>query len=248
MELYRAFKVSPGDVVAFVGAGGKSSAVVTMAGELSAAGLRTLVVPTTKMFVEEADRIGPTVTHEDPRALLGRAKEALADAPAVVAGSSLLSRKRVAGVDPEAVGSLAKLADVTLVEADGSRRLPMKGTAPHEPALPPAATLVVAVGSIRAFGRPATAEYVHRPELFAEQTGISVGQTITAAAFARALAHGSLRQIPEAARPAALITAVVPGPSMSDASAVARELWRLEVPTVVLASLPHDGPPQAWIA
>ena len=246
--MYRAFNVSEGEIVAFAGAGGKSSAIVAMARELRAAGMKTLVVPTTKMFVEEADRIGPTVTAEDPHTLLEEAENALADAPVVVAGSSLLSRKRIAGIDPEAVKLLAGLADVTLVEADGSRRHPIKGTAPHEPALPPSATIVVAVASIRAFGQPATADHVHRPELFAEQTGISAGQTITATAFARSLARGSLSRIPEHARSAALITAVAPGPSMSDASAVARELWRLGVSTVVLASLPPDGPPQAWIA
>jgi probable selenium-dependent hydroxylase accessory protein YqeC len=246
--LYRAFNVSKDEIVAFAGAGGKSSAIIATARELRAGGMRTLVVPTTKMFVEEADRIGPIVTAEDPEALLVKVEDALANDPVVVAGSSLLSRKRVAGVEPEAVKPLAELAEVTLVEADGSRRHPIKGTGPHEPALPPSATLVVAVASIRAFGQPATADHVHRPELFAQQTGISVGQTITAAAFARALARGTLGRVPEHARSAALITAVAPGPSMSDASAVARELWRLGVSTVVLASLPPDGPPQAWIA
>lgn len=248
MDLYRAFNVSDGDIVAFVGAGGKSSAIIAMARELVSSGAKTLVVPTTKMFVEEADRIGPTVIAEDPDELHAKTEQAFSDSPAVVAGSSILSRKRVAGVEPEAVKRLARLADVTLVEADGSRRHPIKGTAPHEPALPPSTTLVIAVGSIRAFGQPATADHVHRPELFAEQTGLAPGQTITAAAFARAMANGCLSKTSAHARVAALITAVSPGPSMSDASAVARELWRLGVQNVVLASLPPNDPPQAWIA
>jgi molybdenum cofactor cytidylyltransferase len=248
MELYRAFNVSKGDIVAFAGAGGKSSAIVAMARELREAGLKTLVVPTTKMFLEEADRIGPTVTAEDPKELFKEVEAALSDSPVVVAGSSILSRKRVSGVEPEAVIPLAQLADVTLVEADGSRRHPIKGTGPHEPALPPSATLVVAVGSIRAFGQPATADNVHRPELFAEQTGLAPGQTITALAFARALAEGSLSRISPHARAAVLITGVTPGPTMSEASAIARELWRLGVTTVVLASLTPEGPMQAWLA
>ena len=67
-------------------------------------------------------------------------------------GSGLLSKNRVGGVEPGSITSLAPLADVVLIEADGSRRRPIKGTADHEPVLPDAATLVVAVGNIRAFG------------------------------------------------------------------------------------------------
>jgi hypothetical protein len=81
-------------------------------------------------------------------------------------------------------------------------------------------------------------ENVHRPELFSKLTGIGAGQSITARAFARALAQGSLGHLPQRARPAALITGVRPGKSMADASVVTRELWRFGVKKVVLSSLP----------
>ncbi|HEX2098995.1 MAG TPA: hypothetical protein VHF46_08095, partial [Rubrobacteraceae bacterium] len=58
LELYRALDIVEGDIVAFVGAGGKSSAILQMAQELKQAGVKTLVAPTTKMFVREAERAG----------------------------------------------------------------------------------------------------------------------------------------------------------------------------------------------
>ena len=70
----------------------------------------------------------------------------------MVAGNGLLSKGRVGGVEPSDVPRLAALAGVTLVEADGSRRRPLKGTAEHEPALPEDVTLVVAVGNVRGPG------------------------------------------------------------------------------------------------
>ena len=248
MKLYLALGISSGDVAAFVGAGGKSGAILAVADELAEAGMTFLVAPTTKMFVNEAEKMGPLVTSEDVDELRAKAEEELSGgAPGVVAGSGLLSKNRIGGVEPAAIASLAPLADVVLVEADGSRRRPIKGTADHEPALPDAATLVVAVGNIGAFGAPVDEENVHRPELFSKLTGIGAGQSITARAFARALAQGSLGDLPGGARPAALITGVHPGKSMADASVITRELWRLGVKKVVLSSLPDETPGRIWI-
>ena len=247
MELHEALGVSSGDVVAFAGAGGKSGAILVVSEGLVGAGLRILVAPTTKMLRGEAEGIGPLVTAEDVGELRARAQAALSGAPAVVAGSGMLSKNRVGGVEPGWIGELARLADVVLVEADGSRRRPIKGTAEHEPALPDATTLVVAVGNVHALGTPVDEEHVHRPELFSDLTGVGPGQSITPAAFATALARGSLARVPKKARTAALITGVEPGRSMSDASVITRELWRRGVKNVVLSSLPAQPPTRVWV-
>lgn len=248
MKLHQALGISSGDVAAFVGAGGKSSAILAVADELLEAGRTVLAAPTTKMLVNEAEKIGPLVISEDAGELSAKAKEALSGGVSgVVVGSGLLSKNRVGGVEPAVVSSLAPLADVVLVEADGSRRRPIKGTAEYEPALPDATTLVVGVGNISAFGMPVDEEHVHRPELFSKLTGIGAGQSITARAFARALVEGSLASVPDGARSAALITGVHPGKSMADASVVTRELWRFGVKKVVLSSLPDESPGRVWV-
>ena len=248
MKLYLALGIASGEVTAFVGSGGKSSAILTVAGELAEAGMTFLTAPTTKMLVSETEKLGSLVTSEDAGELRTKAEEALSDGTSgVVVGSGLLSKNRVGGVEPATIPSLAPIADVVLVEADGSRRRPIKGTAAHEPALPDAVTLVVAVGNISAFGAPLTEENVHRPELFSKLTGIGPGQSITARAFARALAQGSLGNTPKNARTAALITGVHPGKSMAEASVVTRELWRFGVKKVVITSLPDESPGRVWL-
>jgi probable selenium-dependent hydroxylase accessory protein YqeC len=248
LKLYRALGITPGEVVAFAGAGGKSGAIVAVAGELVENGTTVLAVPTTKMLVREAERIGALFTAGD----LGELRAQLQDAfdrgvPAAVAGSDLISKSRVGGVDPAWIPALAPLAGTVLVEADGARRLPIKGTADHEPAFPEGATLVVAVANISAFGAPVDEEHVHRPELFSDLTGVGTGQSITARAFARALAEGSLARVPAGARAAALITGVTPGRTMADASVITRELWRRGVKEVVLTSLPLESPARVWL-
>ena len=247
MRLHVALGISSGDVAAFVGAGGKSGAILAVSGGITREGMKVLVAPTTKMLSSEADMIGPLVTSEDAGDLLAKTERAFSGTPAVVVGSGMLSKNRVGGVDPGWVGDLARLADVVLVEADGSRRRPIKGTAEHEPVFPDATTLVVAVGNVHALGTPVDEEHVHRPDIFSDLTGIGQGQSITPRAFALAVAQGSLARVPQTARTAALITGVVPGRIMSDASVITRELWRLGVRDVVLASLPTESPGRVWI-
>ena len=232
--------------MAFVGAGGKSSAILQVARELREAGVKVLAAPTTKMLVEEAKGVGPLVTSESGDELSARIAEKLADVGAASAGGATSSGERIVGVEPSLVPALAPKDGVTLVEADGSRRRPLKGTAEHEPALPDGVTLVVTVGGVRALGKPVDEEHVHRPDVFSTLTGVGHGHTVTSAAFARALLAG-LRGVPEGARRAALLADVRPGRSMADASVIGHELWRGGVRKVVLTSLPDETPGRVWV-
>src|SRR3990170_8090590 len=83
LKLHVALGISSGDVAAFVGAGGKSGAILAVAGELTRAGMKVLAAPTTKMLVSEADKIGPLVTSEDDVDLRAKTEKALAGAPGV---------------------------------------------------------------------------------------------------------------------------------------------------------------------
>ncbi len=246
MKLHAALGVGPGDIAAFVGAGGKSSAIITVAQELVEAGSTVLVVPTTKMFLDETEKIGPVAVSEDLDELCSESADKLGDTPrAVVVGNGLISGERIGGVEPGWVEPLAKLAEVVLVEADGSRRRPLKGTAAHEPLLPENPTVVVAVGGIWALGKPVEDEFVHRPEAFSDITGVGSGHRITARAFATALVKGSLGSVPSDVQRAVLLTGVEPGRPMFEASTIARELWRYGVFRVVLSSIPKN-PCQVW--
>jgi probable selenium-dependent hydroxylase accessory protein YqeC len=245
LELYKALGMGPGDVAAFVGAGGKSGAILRLASELKAVGTPVLAAPTTKMFLREADRIGPVLTGEDEATLRREIADTLAREGAAVAGSALLSGERVGGVEPAWVPNLAPESGVTLVEADGSRRRPLKGTAEHEPALPDGATLVVAVAGTSALGEPLSEALVHRPERFSGITGVRPGQTITPRSVALALLAG-LEKAPTNARRAVLLAGVEPGPRMAASSGVARELWRHGIGKVVLTSLPREQPGRIW--
>ena len=65
-----------------------------------------------------------------------------------------------------------------LVEADGSKRLPVKAPAAYEPVVPGRTDLVVGVVGLDALGWPMDERTVHRPERFAAVTGCAPGTPI----------------------------------------------------------------------
>ena len=73
-------------------------------------------------------------------------------------------------VDADWVGTLAGLCDILLIEADGSRRLPIKAPGPEEPVIPEAADTVIGVIGLSSLHKPIS-ETAFRPELLADLLG-----------------------------------------------------------------------------
>ncbi len=94
-----------------------------------------------------------------------------------------------------------------LIEADGSRQMPLKAPALHEPAIPDFADIVVVVAGLAALGKPLSDDIVHRPETFAALSGLRPGDPITPEAVTRVFMHpeGGLKNIPSHARRLALL-------------------------------------------
>ncbi len=247
MRLSRALRVSRGDVVALVGAGGKSTALFRLAEELSAAGWRVAITTTTHLAVDQLALAPAVLRATDPgweielEPMLNRHGRVL-----VITGAADEPGK-VRGLLAEDCARLARhpAVDVLLVEADGARRRLLKAPAPHEPVIPPEATLVVIVAGLSAIGHPLSARAVHRPERFAALSGLTVGSSITPDAVARVILHpeGGLRRIPAGARAVALLTRADTPERLAYGRAVARQvLSRPGIDEVLLAELTAGEP------
>lgn len=73
----------------------------------------------------------------------------------------------------QSFSELARCADFVLVEADGSKELPLKAHAAHEPVIPENAAQVICMVGASGLGKPVR-EAVHRPELFQALTGSNI--------------------------------------------------------------------------
>jgi probable selenium-dependent hydroxylase accessory protein YqeC len=188
-------------LVAFVGAGGKKTAVGRLL-EAAAARGRSVVYTTTTH--------SPPVAGLDPRLVapadLPDALATAPDSPTMLASEAVPNPDRVdrkvRGYDPETVdaGFAAGGVDWLLVKADGARKREFKAPADHEPAVPSRTTHVVPVASAKAIGRPLAAPTVHRPERIAAVAGqgIDVGDEITPGVVGRVLASdaGGVKGVP----------------------------------------------------
>lgn len=203
MELTEAFDIKSGLVVSFVGGGGKSTAMWTLARELKEAGEKVLVTTTTKIFWPEEGQADKVLLSNK----CGQLKKLLAEAPGgkiITAGTTKKSEK-LHGILPGQVCELKKLKNITiLVEADGSARKPFKAPAEYEPVVPDCTDVIVAVVGLDILGRALTEENVHRLKQVKEITGLHEGDIIGPKAIAKVLVSpcGYRRQdiIPEGSR------------------------------------------------
>jgi len=174
MQIAPLLKIGRG-VTALIGGGGKTTLLDTLTEELRRRGS---VVQCTSTHIRAPERY-PLVTG-GAEAL----RAALAAHGAVCAGTVAENGKLIApGISFEA---LAELADYVLVEADGSRGLPLKAHAPHEPVIPPNAQRVVLVVGADGFGRP-IAQACHRPALYAARADASEDAVATPELAARVI-------------------------------------------------------------
>ena len=211
MNLLTALRIGDGEIVAFVGGGGKTTAMFRLAEEIVGSGGRVITTTTTRIFAAQI-QLAPRhfSAFEANRATVEAALDKTGHV--LITGPVDAGEGKAAGVTTGLIESLRALKDVTtiLIEADGSRMRPFKAPADHEPVIPEVTTLVVPVVGVDVIGQPLTGERVHRPELVRALTGAREGQAVTPELVAKVVTHpqGGLKGIPSGARVIPLINKV----------------------------------------
>lgn len=214
MHLYEALRVQRGDVISFVGAGGKTSALFRLADELRQAGWRVLATTTTRVAAYEAAQ-APSAIEIAGEMPVTRIREHLNNYGFVflyAAGGD--QQHKIMGLPSGQIGDLIDRvnSDVLLVEADGARRLPFKVPREHEPVIPPETTLVVLVAGADALDQPLDEAHVYNATRLCERYGFAEGERLLPAWMAVALRDPQLglRGVPDHARVCVLLNKVPP--------------------------------------
>ncbi len=249
MHLAQSLRVQPKDVIAFVGGGGKTTAMFRLADELVAQGRRVITTTTTRIFAAQIKLAPYHLTVSSPlikggkggskgKREFGEVRAALAAHPHIlIVGETNEDGRRspkrsegekAFGVPPELVDELIGMdkVDVVIYEADGSRMRPFKAPASHEPVLTNRTTLLVPVVGIHALSATLDDEHVHRAEIVAQLAGAKLRDPVTAEMIARVIAHpeGGLKNKPSGARVIVLINQVESEDEMKSARGLARLL------------------------
>jgi molybdenum cofactor cytidylyltransferase len=249
MDLATALRIDPSLPVqprlAFTGAGGKTTALFQAArGWLNLSekiGVRVVLAGATthlaRAQLAQADYFFIAPTPEDFLRLETEPPEGL-----ILFSGPETNEERTLGLQGERLERVRQLADqlktALILEADGARRRPLKAPAVHEPAIPPWVDVVVVVAGLSGLGKPLDQDHVHRPEIFANLSGLSIGAPIDVPALANVLTHslGGLKGIPGGARRVALLNQADTPELQSLAQALAHRLLG-DYDSVLIAAL-----------
>lgn len=221
MRLCEALDIRPGQAVAFVGAGGKTTAIWRIQAELGAQGAPVVYVTTTKMM--EPILPSGAALYLAPRPDATRIAGLLELAPRLV----LAARRptdpvaphadhpvpscpfKLDGLPPDTLNELIRQSPgVTwLIEADGAKGCGLKIHAEHEPVIPSGVTTAVVMAHLDVLGSPLDGTTVHRVDDATRLLGAPMGTPITPAFFADVLRHATSRKgVPEGARIVLMLT------------------------------------------
>ncbi len=183
-----------GKCISIVGAGGKTSLLFKLAHELTEDGLKCVVLTSTHIY-QPTLKQAITITDDLPHAKKALALALSKNIPVAI-GSLEASTHKLCMPSKELLSAAWDQADWILVEADGSRNLPMKFPASHEPVILDASHRVIALAGLRAIGKPLS-QVCQRANLAAEFLQVSLDTMVTPWILARILTseQGQLKGI-----------------------------------------------------
>ena len=167
MTLSSLLSIRPG-ITALIGGGGKTTAMYTLARELSRLG-RVVCCTTTHIRPPAHLPVQNCLQETELDSTLARHS-------CLCMGTPVADGKLTAPLLSPA--QIAAAADYVLVEADGARGLPMKAHLVHEPVIPAGSCQVILLVGASGFGKAVQAA-VHRPDRFCQLTGVPPGTAVT---------------------------------------------------------------------
>ncbi|MFW5713318.1 MAG: selenium cofactor biosynthesis protein YqeC [Brevefilum sp.] len=240
MHLPEAIGLKRGDAWAFVGAGGKTSAMFALAHALKPP---VVLTTTTHLGAWQAGLADEHYILNSPEWInsidFHHQKTILLTGPS---GAD----KRLAGLEDEILDVIfqrcKELALPLLIEADGAGQRYLKAPADYEPVIPEWVAGVVVMAGLGGLGKPLNHETVHRPEKFARLSGCEIGATVEAVHLEVVLSSkkGGLKSIPEGVRRVCFLNQAEGEALQEEGRRLARDLDRT-FERVLVGSLHQPG-------
>ena len=172
MDLIQRLGLNPNQdrMISIAGSGGKTTLLYLLARMLRSRGIRVSVTTTAHILPPDAPDLCIISDASD-------AKTVFTSSGIPVFGH-LLENGKLGFAGDEALRELSIYSDMLLIEADGSRQMPIKFPQTHEPAVPAQSDRMIVVSGLSALGKP-LAEVCHRSESACAALGILPEQIVT---------------------------------------------------------------------
>lgn len=170
-------------ILAVIGSGGKTTLIKELADRYRSEGKTVLITTTTHMLIEEN-----TLLTDDAN----RIKLALEETGCVMAGNP--DGIKFKPLSKETFDTVSACADVVLVEADGSKSLPLKFPNTAEPVIPDNTDEIIVVCGLQGLGRAAK-DACHRLELVKQHLDITDNTLVTPYHIYRLVMEGYVKPL-----------------------------------------------------
>ncbi len=178
MELRQALRAEERSVISFVGAGGKSTAMFQLARQFDTP---VVVTSTTHLSQAQSQHADRHIIYS--KRIINQINQISPDVGVTLITGNLDLQGKYTGLTIDQANWLGEFTLINqiplLVEADGSRQLPLKAPADHEPAIPEITTHAVVLAGLSGLGNPLNDENVHRAEIFSQLTGRKMNDFVT---------------------------------------------------------------------
>jgi probable selenium-dependent hydroxylase accessory protein YqeC len=200
------------EVISLVGAGGKTTLMYRLAGELFLKGKRVVTTTTTKILEPVSGETVSLFIHQDEEALKQFVHNQLDKYKHITLIRERLESGKLKGISSSLVNDLSSLSEIdyVIVEADGAAGRPVKAPREGEPVIPSSTTLVVGILGVDGAEREVNEENVFRAERVSNLTGVPIGEKMTDEAMAILINHpeGIFKGAPPSSRLIAFINKV----------------------------------------
>jgi xanthine dehydrogenase accessory factor len=207
-------------IIAVVGSGGKTTHIKKLASRYQNEGKTVLITTSTHMFIED-----DTLLTDDASTII----QALKETGRVMAG--IPDGPKIRALSRETFHSVCAYADVVLVEADGSKHMPLKYPSETEPVIPDNADEILVVCGLHGLDKAAK-DACHRLEIVKRQLNITDDTRITPHHVYRLIMEGYVLPLREK-YPQKKITVVPRHDGSLYQRAIAAMLTQLQDPAVI---------------
>lgn len=247
--LAEALGVTAREVISLVGAGGKTTLMFRLAGELQFAGRKVVTTTTTKIKEPAPGETAFLFVDPDEERLGQFVCQYLVEYKHITLASERLESEKLKGISTGLVKGLSDFdqMDYLIIEADGASGRPVKAPREGEPVIPSNTTLVIAILGVDGVGMKLNEENVFQAERVSKMTGISLGGKITKEAMALLMTHpeGIFKGAPPSSRVVAFLNKVDTPDGVTKGRGIAEKIFEKRHPQierVVLGQLKKEPP------
>lgn len=165
------------EMISVVGGGGKTTTIFKLASELKLLNKRVLITTTTAIYNPKTYLYDKLVVLDNKQSIEANWE----NGTIIVLGKCISAENKILGVDENLLNLIFRndFFDFILVEADGSKKKPIKAPASHEPVIPRLTSKIIGIVGIDSLGKNIDETSVHRPEIFSRITKSKIGDAIT---------------------------------------------------------------------